>query len=522
MAGRRRPGRVSTRPGLRRRDLLAAAGGLALGALAGRLDPPRSAPAFLRDRPLVTHGVQSGDVTADGGVVWARADRPARMWVELGDRAGVRVRGPVVGAESDHTAKVVLRGLPPGTDVPFRVRFEDLDAPGVVSEPAAGTIRTAPADARSVSFLWSGDLGGQGWGIDPAAGGYRIFRAMAAVGGDFFLFSGDTVYADMPLTATVPLPGGGTWRNLVTPAKAAVAETLDEYRGQYAYNLEDEAFRAFAAAVPQVNQWDDHEVANGWYGGEVLDDPRRREQRVDVLAPRAKQAFFEWVPTHPRVARRQTVYRRISHGPLLDVFVVDMRTFRDPNGPDRYADPRRGLLGAVQRAWLERELAASTATWKVLANDLPLGLVIPDGPGPDGAAQGLEGPPLGRELEFAEILQRAHAGGVTGIVMLTADVHYAAAHRYDPARGSAGEFTPFWEFVAGPLNAAPGQPRALDPTFGPEVVFATAPAPDGASPLDGHQYFGEVSIDGSTRVMTVRLRDIDGAVVYAVDLPPGA
>jgi alkaline phosphatase D len=54
------------------------------------------------------------------------------------------------------------------------------------------------------------------------------------------------------------------------------------------------------------------------------------------------------------------------------------------------------------------------------------------------------------------------------------------------------------------------------------VVFATEPAPDGASPLDGHQYFGEVSIDGPTRVMTVRLRDIDGAVVYAVDLPPGA
>jgi len=508
---------------LRRRELLAAGGALVLGAVLGDRDGfPRllaTAPAFVRDRPLVTHGVQTGDPTHEGGVVWARADRPSRMWVELG--ADTRVPGPVVGPAGDHTGKVVLRGLPSGTEVPFRVVFEALHAPGAVSEPVAGSLRTAPADERGVSFLWSGDLAGQGWGINPDAGGFRIFRAMAAVGGDFFLCSGDTVYADIPLAPAVTLPDGRTWTNLVTPAKAKVAETLDEYRGQYAYNLQDAALQAFAARVPQVNQWDDHEVANGWYTGEVLEDPRRTEQRVDVLAERARQAFFEWLPTHPHARRWRTVHRKISHGPLLDVFVVDMRTYRDPNGGDRYADPRRGLLGPAQRAWLERELAASTATWKVLANDLPIGLVVPDGPGPDAVAQGIGGRPLGRELEFAEILRRAHRDGVTGIVMLTADVHYAAAHHYDPARGSAGEFTPFWEFVSGPLNAGPGQPRALDPTFGPEVVFQSAAPPPGACPLDGYQYFGEVAIDGSTRVMTVRLRDIDGAVLYSVDLPPG-
>ena len=30
------------------------------------------------DRPVVTHGVQSGDIGADGGVVWARADVPRK------------------------------------------------------------------------------------------------------------------------------------------------------------------------------------------------------------------------------------------------------------------------------------------------------------------------------------------------------------------------------------------------------------------------------------------------------------
>lgn len=70
----------------------------------------------------------------------------------------------------------------------------------------------------------------------------------------------------------------------------------------------------------------------------------------------------------------------------------------------------------------------------MIANDLPLGLVVPDGPTAyEGVAQGNGGPPAGRELEFAEVLRTAHQHGVTGIVFLTADVHYTAAHHYRPA-----------------------------------------------------------------------------------------
>ena len=60
---------------------------------------------------------------------------------------------------------------------------------------------------------------------------------------DFFIHSGDTVYADGPLTESVTLPDGRIWRNLVTPEKSKVAETLDEYRGQFAYNLLDDSLR---------------------------------------------------------------------------------------------------------------------------------------------------------------------------------------------------------------------------------------------------------------------------------------
>jgi PhoD-like phosphatase len=180
---------------------------------------------------------------------------------------------------------------------------------------------------------------------------------MGALEPDFFLCSGDTVCADGPLSATVALPGGRTWRNVVTEAKSKVAESLDDFRGQFAYNLLDENLRAFAAHVPQLNQWDDHEVHNNWYPGQILTDVRYTERSADVLAARSRQAFFEWLPIAPRQGDDEgRIYRRISHGPLLDLFLLDMRTYKDPNDDNRYADPQRGLLVCAQRAWLKSEL----------------------------------------------------------------------------------------------------------------------------------------------------------------------
>ncbi|WP_446216474.1 alkaline phosphatase D family protein [Micromonospora sp. IBHARD004] len=494
-----------------------AGGGFLGGGLAG------AAPAWRPSgRPVLTHGVQSGDVTAGSALVWTRADQPGRMVVEVGRRPDLRgarlLRGPVLDPSTDFTGRLRLRGLPPGERLHYRVRVADLDRHGVASEPLVGEFTTAPArhDRRDVRFVWTGDIAGQGWGISPDFGGMTIFRSMRAVRPDFFLCSGDTVYADGPLAESVSLPDGRIWRNLVTPEKSKVAETLTEYRGQFAYNLLDEHLRAFAAEVPQANQWDDHEVLNNWYPGEILTDDRYTERRVDVLAARARQAFHEWLP----VPADGPLYRRMSYGPLLDVFVLDMRTYKDPNDGNTYADRTRGLLGREQRQWLIRELRRSRATWKVIANDLPLGLVVPDGPGAqEGVAQGDPGAPAGRELEFAEVLGAAHRAGVTGIVFLTADVHYTAAHHYDPARAAVRDFTPFWEFVSGPAHAGAFGPNALDGTFGPQAVFTHAPPRANTSPAEGFQHFGEVAIDGGSGALTVHLRDRDGVSLWTTTLP---
>ncbi|GIF26478.1 alkaline phosphatase D [Actinoplanes tereljensis] len=499
-----------------RRNLLrAGAVGLAGSAL---LEAPAFSSAGVR--PLLTHGVQSGDATADSAIVWSRADRPARLWVQVSRRPDLRgarlLRGPVVTPDTDFAGKLRLRNLPADSKIYYRVRAESLDRPGLYGSSLDGSLSTAPVRRQDIRFVWTGDVVGQGWGIDPAYGGLKLFESMRRRRPDFLLHSGDTVYADGPLTETVTLPDGRIYRNLVTEEKLKVAETLKEYRGQYAYNLLDEHYKRFAAEVAQINQWDDHEVRNNWFPGQILDDARYTEKSVDVLAGRAHQAYHEWTPIP---GQSGPVYRKLSYGPLLDVFILDMRTFKDPNDGNTYADPQRGLLGREQREWLIRGLRRSTATWKIIANDLPLGLVVPDGAAAqEGVAQGDNGAPKGRELEFAQVLLDAHRHHVSGIVLLTADVHYTAAQHYDPSRAAIGDFTPFWEFVSGPAHAGAFGPNALDGTFGPKTEFVHAPPVANTSPADGYQHFGEVEIDGHSGDLTVYLRDREGVSLWSTTL----
>lgn len=105
---------------------------------------------------------------------------------------------------------------------------------------------------------------------------------------------------------------------------------------------------------------------------------------------------------------------------------------------------------------------------------------------------------------------------------VTADVHYAQATYYDPAGAAFGDFTPFWEFVAGPINAGTFGPNDLDRTFGPDVKYVSVPTgmKQNRPPTAGLQYFGLGKIDGATEVLSVSLHDLTGQTLYSVDLQP--
>ena len=481
-------------------------------------------------KPALPSGVTAGDVGGGRAVIWSRTDRTARMFVEFATTERFadprRVRGPAALETSDFTSRLVLTDLPAGQRIFYRVLYQDLSDLRTWSEPVTGSFNTPPAAPRDVTIAWSADTVGQGWGINPEWGGLRMYETMRRAQPDVFINVGDTIYADGPLVSEVKLDDGTLWKNVVTEAKSKVAESIADYRGCHQYNLTDAHMRRFIAEVPQIVMWDDHEVRDNWYWERRQDDDARfTEKSVAVLAARARQAFFEYNPLPLAADDPERIYRSIPLGPLVEIFALDMRTHKGANSGNRQPvlDASSALLGPAQLQWLKTSLRASTATWKIVAADLPLGLVVGDGPGRYEAVANAEpGAPLGRELEIADLLQDLQRHRVRNVVWITADVHYCAAHHYDPTRAKFTAFDPFWEFVAGPLNAGTFGPGTLDATFGPEVKFVGIPPgmKGNRPPSDGFQFFGTLKVSAKTRALTAQLHDVAGKLLYSVELAP--
>lgn len=476
----------------------------------------------------------SGDVSFDSAVIWARSDQRSRMSVEWDTtdsfRTPQRVQGPWTGEDRDYTAKTLLDGLPPGVRIFYRVRFEDDRFTS--SPPEIGQFLTASREERDVLFAWSGDTCGQGYGINAAYGGMKTYESIRAVQPDFFIHSGDNIYADVviepEMKVTPPAGSPFIWKNLTTPEKSKVAETVADFRGNYRYNLLDANVRRFNSEIAFFTQWDDHEVMNNWNPGKDLRaDKRYRIKDIEAIAANSKHAFFEYMPIRP--SRRGEIYRRIRRGPLCDVFMLDQRSYRAANNPNRQRTISREseFMGERQIDWIKQALLKSRATWKVIASDMPISIAVGDGKDKQGRniyeafANGDNGQPLGRELEVADLLSFMKRHKIRNTFWLTADVHYAASHYYDPAKAKFTEFDPFWEFISGPLHAASLGPGGVDGTFGPQIKWTSRPKGAKASgPFSAEQFFSTVRINAKTKVATVTHCDRDGKKLSSVDLEP--
>jgi alkaline phosphatase D len=352
----------------------------------------------------------------------------ARATIERADGAVVATASAPIGAGG--TAHIDVAGLAPGTAYRYRV-----DA-GVASDP--GWLVTAPDDPRPVRLAVVADLD-----VDPTFDS-PILDHLTAAAPDLVVAIGDFPYAD----------------------NAPGAVSLDEYRERHLLLRSADKVERWLRTTSLRAIYDDHEVGNNWDAASVARDPARHAA--------ALAAWDEWFPV--RGAPDGARYRSWRWGPLVDCFLLDCRRYRsDDDSPDGAG---KVMIGPAQRAWLGAGLAASAAPFKLVFTSVPLDF----GWGVDHWA----GYTVERELVLAAIRD----AGVGGVLFLSGDQHWFAAHAH--ASGAR-------EFQVGPIARGTFEPPppvpgvlARAPVFnagivdvavdevGPRLVF-TALGADGAA-----------------------------------------
>ncbi len=367
------------------------------------------------DFPL---GVASGDVHADGAVVWTRhADASAlrlRAWEMAGDTYARRVvDAPVQPAEGGYV-HVELRGLKPGAHYRYAF-FQERDGE-LVARSDIGRFRAALPDDSSEPIVL-GAVSCTDHDVVPEP------LARAAERDDLaaFLLLGDTSYND------------GCF-------------TLDQYRERWAKSLGRDAYRALRRSTSVLATWDDHEVTND-FNPETIDPER--------LAT-ARRAFFEALPLRRLPEAPNRLWHSVRWGRTAEIFVLDSRSERKPStlltGEHQYLSP-------AQLTWLKEALASSPATFKVVMSSVPISDFGFSALSPDGWRA--------YQRQRLELLRFVEDRRIGGVLWVAGDHHFASVGRVSPS----GPGSSALEALAGP--GAQGANPLYRQLVGPQWDFAS-------------------------------------------------
>jgi alkaline phosphatase D len=434
----------------------------AVFALPGSTGGAAARPAN-HDRPVVTHGVVVGDVTASTAELWARADRDGSLIVHISGGRRDRLERLRVRAADDYTGQLHLDRLKP--DTTYRYRVGSRNAPSSVTR---GSFRTAPeaSDPARVLLAFGGDVAGQNVCRD-AREGFPIMDTIRRLRPDVFVGLGDMIYAD---NACEPV---GRYGNEQVPGGFGPATDLVGFWAHWRYNRADAASQRLLTSTTYVGVWDDHEVVNDF--GPLSDTRSTPPYTPGVhLLPIGLEAFIDYTPIEIASNTPKRLYRALRWGQHLELFVLDTRQYRDANAAADSPDRAKTMLGREQLTWLKESLAASDATWKVIVSSVPMS--IPTGFPPTGGRDGWANfdQNTGFELELLEILRFMESKGTQNTIWITTDVHFAEAFRYRPFASNPGFVV--YELATGPLNAGIFPLRDVDQTLNPEVLTFVGPA----------------------------------------------
>ncbi|MED1468465.1 glycerophosphodiester phosphodiesterase family protein [Bacillus salipaludis] len=426
----------------------------------------------LTEKPFISHGVTSGDVTDTSAILWARTNDAANIQFEISTDSSFKkpfiVKTVHTEAENDYAVKAKMDGLKPDTTYFYRAHAVSS------SYTVNGSFKTAPAEnsLKPLTMVWGGDTGGQGE-IPP----YNSFKAMSALNPDFFLFSGDTIYADNK-TPAVPNPP---------------SQTVQDFWAKYKENRTDAGLRSLLQKTATFSIWDDHEVTNDFSGPS------------QPLTPTGLRAFEDYWPISNERSSADKLYHTYSWGNTLDMMIWNNRGYRDPNTQADGAD--KTMLGEEQLEWLKKQLLESDAKIKLVATSVPISVPTGKANARDGWANGNQvnpNDPTGYENEFKKISDFIVEKGIKNVFFVTTDVHFAQVIKYDANHDSK---TDYHELISGPIGAVKINPGTLDPTFGPESMYA-----------EGNFFnFGVLKVDPATNKATVEIRDENGKIHFNHD-----
>jgi hypothetical protein len=450
-------------------------------------------------------GVAAGNATATTARLWTRAPKPGPLTLQVSahpDFAGTPAEVDLEAhAVHGNAVAATVRGLRPG-----RAYWYRFTQGGAVSP--LGRFRTAPAPAAEAPVRFS-VLAGLDAAADPRL---RVLDRVTNRPNAFNVLLGEAV-------------------------STAGTTTLAEARARYSRLLTVPAMVQLRARAGLYATWGGGEAAGT--------GPVRR-------------AFTEALPVQSSPATG--FYRSVRWGETLELFVLDERTFRgrDASGacanplvgfPDpaptipqplreawgktvvypllaqvsdgclrNLRSPRRTMLGHDQLAALRRDIAGSTARFKVLLSEHPLTQLYFD---PYGRFEGYEAERsklvafLRDNVDGLVVMSAGGAGGVVAPVR---------TQTLEPPNPS---LTGYLDVGAGPVAGATFEDRIRarlaegDDYRKVSRVFFKRQPPEGAGVIcaaGDRRNFAQVEVRDSR--MTIRLIGADGRIVHDRDGTP--
>ena len=387
-------------------------------------DPSVSDAAF-------PQGLGSGDPKPTRVMLWSRVEPAGVGQTALGtiavtflvaiDEALTHVvaQGTVSATpEADHTVRVGVDGLAPGTQYFYRFGVGDRTT-------RVGRTKTAPtaeSDAP-VTFAFASCQ-------DFIGRYYHAWQALLDERADldFVLFLGDYIYETTgdpsfqtpTADRSVALPDGLDISEAQDRSVLA-AFTLADYRALYKAYRSDASLKEVHRLYPFVSIWDDHEFSDdAWQDHSTYfneRDPKTGAATDEKNTPRrvaASQAWYEYTPIDTGFdgtkdfSDQIRIWRNLRFGKHVDLFLTDERLYRAdhliPEGPldmnvgkislnasagsrylvvkstfdDRELAAKPSMLGATQKEWFLGAVKASNATWKVWGNEVQLWQMVLD------------------------------------------------------------------------------------------------------------------------------------------------